>query len=220
MKLLILCQKINKNDPILGFFDRWVEVFSQKYEKTTVICLEKGESELPPSIPVLSLGKEKGNSRFQYLKNFFRYIWNERNNYDAVFVHMNQEYVILGWSLWKLLGKKVYLWRNHHYGNAITWTACVLSDKIFCTSSFSYTNKFKKCVIMPTGIDLERFSPRPVPRVPNSVLFIARISPVKKQDMIIRALAEIEVVPWVLTILGATLPADILYRDSLITLVF
>ena len=102
MRLLIITQKVNKNDPILGFFHRWIEEFAKRFEKLTVICLEKGEYSLPENVRVLSLGKEEGRSKAEYLSRFYRYIWEERNNYDAVFVHMNQEYVLLGWKFWKL----------------------------------------------------------------------------------------------------------------------
>ncbi len=96
MKLLILTQKVDKNDPILGFFHRWIEEFANHCEQVTVICLAKGKSTLPPTVSVLSLGKEAGQSRLKYLWRFYRYLWRERQNYDTVFVHMNQEYVLLG----------------------------------------------------------------------------------------------------------------------------
>jgi len=95
MKLLILTQKIDINDPVLGFFHKWAEEFSKKYEKLTVICLEKGEYKLPDNVKVLSLGKETGKSRLKYVFLFYKYIWLERKNYDVVFAHMNQEYIIL-----------------------------------------------------------------------------------------------------------------------------
>src|SRR3989338_3997811 len=98
MKLLIITQKVDKNDPILGFFHRWLEEFAKNVEKLTVICLGKGEYDLPENVRVLSLGKESGHSKIKYLRRFYKYIWMERKNYDAVFVHMNPEYVILGWA--------------------------------------------------------------------------------------------------------------------------
>src|ERR1700733_6884068 len=118
MKLLILTQKIDKDDGVLGFFHGWVKEFSSHFDQVTVICLGKGEYSLPPNVQVFSLGKEKesGGSKLFYIFNFYKYIWQERNNYDAVFVHMNQEYVLLGGLFWKLLGKKVFLWRNHPKG--------------------------------------------------------------------------------------------------------
>ena len=93
MKILIITQKVSINDPVLGFMHRWIEEFAKHFERVTVICLEKGEHHLSPEVKVLSLGKENGKSRLKYILKFLYYIWREKNNYDAVFVHMNQENV-------------------------------------------------------------------------------------------------------------------------------
>lgn len=192
MKLLIITQKVDLDDPILGFFHRWIEEFSKHYEKLTVICLQKSKNILPENVKVLSLGKETGKSRLKYLWRFYKYILQERNNYDAVFVHMNQEYVVLGWELWKLLGKKIYLWRNHAKGNFWTRYAVWVSDKVFYTSPQSFTAQFKNSKQMPVGVDTEAFFPNPKIKVtPNSILALGRISKVKRLEVLIEALLEL-----------------------------
>ncbi|HXK39853.1 MAG TPA: glycosyltransferase, partial [Candidatus Paceibacterota bacterium] len=113
MRLLILTQKVDRNDDNLGFFHHWVEEFARQCEKVTVVCLFEGAHSLPENVRVLSLGKESGTSRLKYLRRFYAFAWKERKNYDAVFVHMNQIYVILGAPLWRLLGKCVGLWYAH-----------------------------------------------------------------------------------------------------------
>lgn len=181
MKILIITQKVARNNPILGFFIRWLEEFAKQYELVTVICLEMGEYHLPSNVKVLSLGKEAGESKIKYLWRFYQHIWHERKNYDVVFVHMNQEYILLGWKFWRLWNKKVFLWRNHAQGSLFTRLAVILSNKVFYTSPQSYTARFKKAVQMPVGIDTDFFKPDPnVSREKNSVLFLGRISPVKK----------------------------------------
>lgn len=181
MRLLVCTQKVDTNDPILGFFHRWIEEFAHKYELVTVIALGVGTYALPTNVRVFSLGKEKRASRLQYVFTFYRLVWRERRNYDAVFVHMNQEYVLLAGVLWRLLHKKVMLWRNHAKGNLFTRFAVLVSNKVFYTSPQSYTAQFKKSVRMPVGIDTNFFKPDPnVKRIPNSVLFLGRVSPVKK----------------------------------------
>jgi glycosyltransferase involved in cell wall biosynthesis len=214
MRLLILAQKVDKADPVLGFFHGWLEGFSSKFESVIVVCLEKGDYALPNNVKVLSLGKEMGISTCKYIKNFYKYIWQERKNYDSVFVHMNQEYVLLGGFVWKSLNKKVYLWRNHAKGDWLTNMAAFLSNKIFYTSSASYTARFKKAIKMPAGIDTEFFKPDgSVEKQPKSILFLGRISPVKR---------ALEFVDWLdtqdfsyATIAGEALPKDMAYRQLL-----
>lgn len=189
MKLLIITQKVDRNDPILGFFHRWVEEFAKHCESIIVICLYKGEYTLPQNVRVLSLGKESGEFRLKYLYRFYKYIWQERKNYDAVFVHMNQEYIVLGALFWKILRKKITLWRNHQSGSMITRLAVYCSDKVFCTSRYSFTARFKKTIIMSVGIDTDLFKRNEtIVRIPQSVLFLGRISPIKNVDVFIDAL--------------------------------
>ena len=189
MRLLIVTQKVDQNDPVLGFFHGWIEEFAKHCEQVTVIALGVGVYDFSKNVRVFSLGKEGGASHLTYTKRFYEYIWSERKNYDVVFVHMNQEYVLLGGILWKLIGKKITMWRNHASGDFLTSIVAILSDKIFCTSEYSYTARYKKTSIMPVGINTNLFvRDNTVARKGNSILFLGRISPVKNVEVFIEAL--------------------------------
>mgnify|MGYP001569677115 FL=1 len=121
MRLLILTQKINKSDPILGFFHNWVLKLSEKFESIIVVCLQKGEYDLPSNVKVFSLGKEEGRSKLKYIFKFFHLCFFSSFKYDAVFVHMNQEYVLLGGLFWKILNKKVFMWERIRKSSIITF---------------------------------------------------------------------------------------------------
>src|SRR3989344_8238781 len=98
---------------------------------------------------------------------------------------MNQEYILLAGWLWRLTGKKITLWRNHHVGDFFTDLAARFCHRVFCTSKYSYTAKYSQTVLMPVGIDTEQFKPDPkVKRIPNSILFLGRLAPVKKPDLL------------------------------------
>ena len=191
MKLLILTQKVDKEDPTLGFFHNWILEFTKNVDKVSVICLEKGDYDLPQNVKVYSLGKESGRSKIKYVKNFFNLILGLNREYDAVFVHMNQEYVLLGGFIWKILGKKIYFWRNHLEGGLFTRISVWLSNKVFCTSKTSFTAKFKKTILMPVGIDTDKFvklESLKVNKLKNSILFLGRMDKIKKPDLLIEAL--------------------------------
>lgn len=188
IRLLILTQKLDKNDDLLGFMHGWIAEFFKKYDKVTVIALGVGEYDLPENVRVLSLGKEDSGSKIKYIFNFYKYIWQERNNYDSVFVHMNREYVLLGGMLWKLWHKKIYLWYNHAKGSILSDISGWLSDVIFYTSPFSYFSKNKKAKIMPVGINTDIFiRDQSIKKISNSILCLGRISPVKNVDILIKA---------------------------------
>ena len=139
---------------------------------------------------VFSLGKESGKSKIKYIKNFLNLILGLHKDYDSVFVHMNQEYVLLGGLLWKIMGKRIFLWRNHPYGNLLTRIAVWLSNKVFCTSKFAFVAKYKKTSLMPVGIDTNnfQFSNINFQKRKNKILFLGRMSPIKRPDLLIEAL--------------------------------
>src|SRR3989338_1114589 len=111
MRLLITTQAVDRNDQALGFFHGWLEEFARRFEKVRVICLKEGEHDLLSNVSVHSLGKEKKSAkseriqqahrrqrtmnRMQSASRFFFLVWKYRKEYDAVFVHMNQDYVLL-----------------------------------------------------------------------------------------------------------------------------
>ena len=52
MNILIITQKVDRKDQLLGFFIDWLAVFAEKFEKVTVLCLEKGEFNLAENVKV------------------------------------------------------------------------------------------------------------------------------------------------------------------------
>lgn len=217
MRLLLITQKIDKHDPLLGFFHRWTEEFAKRCERITVICLQKGEYDLPDNVRVLSLGKEEDASRIEYVRRFFLYILRYRKEYNVVFVHMNAEYVFLGGLLWRIMRKKILLWYNHPKGSIYLRLSRIFPKTIFCTSLYAYSKRYKKTVIMPAGIDTELFVNRGQERKRNSILILGRISPVKKLDVLGRAFTTLsEIDPSLcVSIVGNAPPQDREYEEKI-----
>ncbi len=205
MRLLVITQKVDINDDILGFFHQWIEKLSGKFDFLNVICLQAGKYSLPQNVSVFSLGKENGRSRVRGLFRFYQDIWQLRKDHEAVFVHMNPIYVVLGGIFWKIWGKKIYLWHNHRHGNVITRIAIWLSDAVFYTSPFSFSARFKKSKMMPAGIDTAVFKRDDrIQKIPHSILYAGRFSPVKNVDVLIAAadLLNKQGVDFVINIVG------------------
>lgn len=226
MRLLIITQKIDRDDPVLGFFHGWIEEFSKHFRSIVVVCLLKNRYDLPGNVAVLSLGKEKWRSKAKYIFLLFYFSLRYFNRYDAVFVHMNEEYVVLAGWLWRLMGKKVYMWRNHHAGNRMTDIASIFCNKVFCTSKYSYTAKYKKVVLMPVGIDINKFNPpaggessirQPAEKAKNSILFLGRIAKTKNVDIFVEALGLLKKrgIEFSADIYGDALPKDVKYYEKI-----
>jgi glycosyltransferase involved in cell wall biosynthesis len=186
MKLLIVTQKVDVDDPILGFFHRWIQEFAKHCESIVVICLYEGKHNLPDKVKVLSLGKESGQSRLKYILNFYKYIWSERKNYERVFVHMNPVYAVLGGIFWRLAGKKISLWYTHKHVDLKLRMAEKIVCTIFSASRESFRLKSDKLRIMGHGIDTDIFKPIEVPkRSTYTILSVGRISSAKNQSIMI-----------------------------------
>ncbi|MFA7309535.1 MAG: glycosyltransferase family 4 protein [Candidatus Paceibacterota bacterium] len=214
-RLLITTQVVDRTDPFLGFFHGWLAELATHFEHIHVICLKEGEHSLPANVTVHTLGKERGRSRAGYIFSSLAYAWQLRREYDVVFVHMNQEYILVAGWLWKLLQKPIYLWRNHYAGGILTDLSAFFAKKVFCTSRFSYTAKYKKTVLMPIGVDTELFTPNPSLRTPRSVLFFSRFAPVKRPDMLLEALGILyrEEIRFQASFYGTALPHHAEYRE-------
>lgn len=218
MKLLIVTQAVDAEDPVLGFFVRWIQVLAERVERIEVICLKKGAYTLPANVRVHSLGKESGvKSRFVYIRRFFVLLYELRHVYDTVFVHMNEEYVLLGGICWKALRKRVVFWRNHKMGSWRTRLAVFVSTAVCHTSPEAFVAYSTKAMLMPIGIDTDAFSPsQEIPR-PNSVLFLGRVDPVKRVDVFLRAV-DMVTVPIKVSMYGNPSDPDSTYSKEVNTL--
>lgn len=218
MRLLILTQKVDVTDAALGFFHGWIEEFAKNFEHIEVVCLQKGVANLPTNVLVRSLGKEDGESQVKYIRRFYQYIFAGRKNYDAVFVHMNQEYVLLGGLFWRLWGKRIIFWYNHTRGSILTKIAILLSHVVCHTSPFAFTAGRKKSRRMPAGINTEIFHPdEKVLRNPQKIMYIGRLAPAKKVHVLIEAVEILhkQNIDFTLNIYGGALEKDEEYLRKL-----
>ncbi len=195
--LLIITKKVDKNDQLLGFFIDWIVRFARKFHRVIIFCLEKGEFNLPENVEVISLGKDKKLPKLFWVFNFYKNIFLYRKQYDAVFVHMNPIWVVLGGWCWRLMQKKVFFWYTSGGVTAKLKLAEKFADTIFTASKESFRLLSKKVIVTGHGVDTELFKPKPSD--PRSdlvsrfdlggvkILSVGRISPIKNYETLIKA---------------------------------
>ncbi len=220
-KLLIITQVMDTDHPILGFFVRWVLEFSKHAESVTVICLQEGKHDLPENVRVYTLGKRPGQrvgvrDRLLFLWRFYRLIIAHRHEYDHVFVHIIQLYILLGYPVWRLLGKRMGLWYAHGAVSLSIRMATKLARVVFTASPESLRIESKKKMVIGHGIDTKHFAPTQTQK-DIDLITIGRISPAKHLDLLVDLLEEVRKSHNVsLTIIGApNTGADHLYEREL-----
>jgi len=199
MRLLIITQAVDSEDPVLGFFMRWVEEFAKHCERIEVICLKEGNYDLPANVRVYSLGKESTKHEARSTKNqityairFIRLIWKLRHDYDAVFVHMNSEYVVLGGLFWKILGKRIVLWYAHRATSLRLRIAAAFADAIVTAALESMRIPNGKTHVVGHGIDTAVFADQPIPEIRRTaprIVSVGRITPIKNLETLIKAVS-------------------------------
>jgi glycosyltransferase involved in cell wall biosynthesis len=167
MKLLICTQTVDKNDPVLGFFVRWIEEFKKNCEVEVVSLKDLGRG-----------GKLMRAWRLLRLVSSLKY--------DAVFVHMNPEYVLAAGWYWRLRGTKIALWYTHKNVDLKLRIAEKFVDIIFTASKESFRLPSKKIHVMGHGIDTDFFTPDPNIQREEWWLSAGRLSKSKRHDKAIQ----------------------------------
>ncbi|MDP3770462.1 MAG: glycosyltransferase family 4 protein [Candidatus Sungbacteria bacterium] len=228
MKLLVVTQKVDREDENLGAFYYWFEELAKKVEHLTIIASFVGKTDFPSNVTVCSLGKEQNAGRFRRLHMFFQLFSYHYAICDAVFFHQIPEFVIVASPFLLSLKKRSVLWYAH---KSVTWRlTCAerLVDFIATSSEQGFRLPSKKVIYTGQAINTDLFTPKTLSPAHGSdnklkLISVGRISPIKNYEQIINACAAgMSMWPhdWSLTIVGGPLlPRDHSYLESLKRLV-
>lgn len=206
MKLLITTQAVDLDDPVLGFFHAWIIELSKHYEKVTVICLREGRKNLPSNVHVYALGE--GNKLSRGLA-FLRLVSRLKYEYDAVFVHMNPEYIVLGGLYWRMIGKRIVLWYTHKNVDFKLRIATLFVDTVLTASKESFRLASSKVKVVGHGIEI----PEVVHKSKNGALRILTAGRITKSKHLFEMLDAVELLvkggtDFIFTIVGAPATRD------------
>lgn len=222
--LLIICQKVDRDDDVLGFFHGWISHIAPLCERVHVIALSKGVLDLPSNVSVFSLGKEKKrNKLFQALK-FYWNVLKVLPSSDGVFVHMAPEYVRALYPVNLFFKKPIILWYAHIKVSPVAKWALSKVDRVFTPSKESFSYQSDSVISTGHGIDVNKFAPLDISKSnPKVILAQSRISRVKRIHVLIDAIAELKANykgSFVCKIIGGTIyPQDEMYLSELKTFV-
>ncbi len=225
MRLLIITQKVDQEDDVLGFFHNWIEKISVHVSHVSVIALAVGTNNLPSNVTVYSLGKERGAGKIRKALRFFYYVITVLPKVDGVFVHMAPEYVRALYPFNLFFKKPIIMWYAHIQVSSVASWALGHVDAIFTPSKESFSVDSSKVISTGHGIDTQLF--RPIPLIQKidtkTILSLSRISKVKRIETLIHAtrfLVDSGEKNFKVRIVGKPArPEDIVYMETLKSLV-
>lgn len=189
MKLLIVTQTVDRRDPVLGFFHRWIEEFAKQCTDVTVIGQKNGGYSLPPNVHALTLGKEHGVPLWRQVIRFWHLIGSVQ--YDAALIHMTPIWVVLGWPFWLLRRKPVYLWYEARGARWPLRFALMIVRKVFSASKSGMPVATSKSVFTGHGIDTDLFQPGSAERdIP--LITVGRITKSKRIPVLQKAASTLQ----------------------------
>ncbi|MDD5438185.1 MAG: glycosyltransferase family 4 protein [Patescibacteria group bacterium] len=185
-RLLFVTQTVDRQDGVLGFVVRWLEEFVAQNVKLTVFARILKKEDLPPDVRGIEIGKPK----IRRILKLWWYSIKYRQEYDSVLVHMTPEILVLGWPVWFLLRKKVYLWYIHPKVSRWLKIGSLLCQKIFTATENSISLQTSKKTVVGHGIDTEVFKPVIEDKNQPVVLYVGRISPIKHVESLVEFLGK------------------------------
>ncbi|MHA1712709.1 MAG: glycosyltransferase family 4 protein [Candidatus Ranarchaeia archaeon] len=191
LRVLMITQKVDLDDDILGFTHTWVNKLAEKMESLYVLALAVGRHSLRDNVELFSMGKERGNSRLERLVNFNRVVARLvlTRKVDLLFIHMCPRYAILAAPYAKLMRVPMVMWYAHGNVNPELRIAHSLVDRVVTSTREGFRLKSDKVSIVGQGIDTDKFKPLDVHKEDNTkvILSVGRISPIKDYETLIKA---------------------------------
>lgn len=191
-KLLIFVNKFDQEDDLLGFFVGWVVELAKHLESVTVISQYAGRYETLPNLRVIVIDKKKYSASGLRALRFVGLLFKLRKSYEGVFVVMAPAWAIIAGVVSRISGKKTYLWYAVWRGSWKLRLAEKLVTKIFCSVRESFPFASKRVVPIGQGVDIDYFVPDSVVRKPGVILFLGRMSPIKKIEVLLKAVSQIK----------------------------
>lgn len=226
MKLIIVTQKVDKEDENLGAFYYWFAILASRAEELVIIADSVGETNFPANVKICELGKNRGYTSLHRLFRLWEFFWKHYRRSDAVFFHQIPEHVIAAAPFLFLWKKKTAFWYAHKSVTNRLKLAEKLVDYIFTSSEAGFRLPSKKVFYVGQAINTELFKPRAGRALGDNMLklvTIGRIAPVKNYEIIINACAILKDTwkePWRFSIVGGPIfPRDQEYLSALKKLV-
>ena len=228
MKLLVINFVMDQDSPVLAWQHGVVTRLAARCERVVVLTERVGRCPLPSNVEVHRVPRAFTSPLrmlgVRALMNAPVWRWCARERFDAVFVHMNADWVYRLSPCWMQFRLPVLLWYAHGTVTPRLHRALARATCVVTSTPDGFRIPSPKVRVIGQGIDTDLFH-IPAARSTNATIAaVGRVSRRKSVDLMIEALAWLKShaphAPWQLRIIGPALTADdATYREELDRLV-
>lgn len=227
MRLLIVTQAVDRNDPNLGAFYYWFEALGRKADSLVILASRTGDAHTLPQAQIHCFGGDhRRGGRLGRIWKFWKLFSHHFAHSDAVLFHQIPEFVIAAspFLLGRGRNKVAALWYAHGQVTRRLRFAERRVDYVFTSSEAGFRIPSKKVVYLGQAINTDLFYPLAGSQLPVTgnglrLITVGRISPVKHFEAIVNAMAILhEKWPraWTLTVVGGPItPGDYAYTEKI-----
>jgi glycosyltransferase involved in cell wall biosynthesis len=222
-RLIFITQTFDPAATILGVTREWVAALAARCGGVDVIALSAGGGHTAATLPnvrVWPLGKERGRGKAGQLAALYAALVRTLPGARAVFVHMVPRYALLAAPLAVAARRPMALW--YAQGGVdrglraatrlVRWVLTPTRDSF----PLSGPGVDPKVAVTGHGIDTARYAPGGMPAVPRRLLAAGRLSPSKRYDALLEAVALLDDRSCHVRIAGGPLyPSDRAYEAGL-----
>lgn len=190
-RLLLFNLATDLDHQVLGFTTEWINRLASYYEAVDVITMTQGRVKVAENVRVYSVGKEKGYSEVRRAIHFYGLLLRLllKNRYQACFAHMQPLFALMGAPLLAMWRVPIVLWYTHRQNHRVLQWATRFSWRVVSADKTSFPIQTPKLRALGHGIDTSFYAPYdPTPTHPPSVVYVARLSSIKHQETLIRAI--------------------------------
>ncbi len=191
MRWLMLTRVLDPDDEALGFTVRWVEALAARLDHLDIICQTHTNPPLPPNVRFYSMGKERGAGCAAQAWNLTRHLRRLTPQADGIFAHMIARYVWFAAPWARLHRKPILFWYTHRQISRELRLADALATAVMTAAPSSYPLPSPKVRVMGHGVAAELFPLAQGEAAPPTVIYVGRLSRIKRQDYLLRALAQV-----------------------------
>lgn len=215
LRLLLFNLATDADHQVLSFTSAWINALASHCAYVDVLTMQAGRLTVAPNVRVYSVGKERGWSEPRRALNFYGHLLRllTTRRYDVCFAHMMPLFALMGAPLLALWRVPLVLWYTHRQKTRILAGATWWARRVVTAAPSSFPIATPKLRPLGHGIDTTFYQPSAAPSTEQAVVYVARLTPIKRQVELLCATATLDADVWLIGDKNA--PEDAAYKAEL-----